>query len=382
MSKNISLLGSTGSIGRQSLQVIDSLGYTVSALTANSSVQLVEQQARRYHPKLAVLYDEKAAYDLKTRLADTSVKVLGGMDGLLEAACISEADTVITAVSGMIGLKPTLAAIHEKKRIALANKETLVCAGQLVMAEARACGAEILPVDSEHSAIYQSLSAGKPQEVKRLIITASGGPFFGMSFDQLENVTVAQALKHPNWSMGRKITIDSATMMNKGLEVIEAMRLYDMPLEKVDIAVHRQSVVHSLVEYNDGSVIAQLGSTDMRLPIQYALTYPHRIPCIAPTLDLFSCGPLTFEKPDYDAFLCLRAAREAAMAGGNSCAVMNGANEEAVAAFLAGKIGFNDIGRAVQGAMEHIELIKEPSLDDILYSDSLARDYVKNFIKR
>lgn len=382
MSNRISILGSTGSIGRQSLQVIESLGLSVTALTADSSVGLLEEQVRKFKPKLAVLYNEEAAYDLKIKLADTSVRVLSGMDGLLEAATIHEADTVITAVSGMIGLRPTLAAIREKKRIALANKETLVCAGQLVMAEAAKNGAEILPVDSEHSAIYQSLASGKRSEVKRLIVTASGGPFFGMTFDQLEGVTVAQALKHPNWSMGRKITIDSATMMNKGLEVIEAMRLYDMPIEKVDIAVHRQSVIHSLVEYNDGSVIAQLGSTDMRLPIQYALTYPDRVPCIAPPLDLFSCGPLTFERPDYDAFLCLKAARDAAIAGGNACAVMNGANEEAVAAFLAEKIGFNDIGRAVRAAMECVPFIKEPSLDDILSSDSLARASVTDFIER
>lgn len=374
------MLGSTGSIGRQSLEVMESLGYECAALTANTGVDLLETQARKFKPKLAVLFDEKAAYDLKVKLADTSVKVLSGMDGLIEAASAEEADTVITAVSGMIGLRPTLAAIDGKKRIALANKETLVCAGELVMDRAEQQGTEIIPVDSEHSALFQSLHSGKSSEVEKLIITASGGPFFGKTHAELENVTVGMALKHPNWSMGRKITIDSATMMNKGLEVIEAMRLYRMPLDKIEIAVHRQSIVHSLVEFVDGSVIAQLGTADMRLPIQYALTYPDRTVGPGSKLDLFSCGELTFRKPDYETFTCLSAAMEAARRGGTACVAMNGADEVAVAAFLEGKIGFNDIGRLVWKAMEHDSFIEDPRLEDILEADREARRFVADNI--
>ncbi len=380
MNRKISLLGSTGSIGRQSLEVMESLGYECAAITANTGVGLIETQARKLKPKLAVLFDEKAAYDLKVKLADTSVKVLSGMDGLIEASSMEEADTVITAVSGMIGLKPTLAAIDAKKRIALANKETLVCAGELVMDRAQQCGAEIIPVDSEHSALFQSLHSGKNTEVEKLIITASGGPFYGWSYEELESVTVDMALKHPNWSMGQKITIDSATMMNKGLEVIEAMRLYRMPLEKIEIAVHRQSIVHSLVEFVDGSVIAQLGTADMRLPIQYALTYPDRVTGPASKLDLFSCGDLTFQKPDPESFTCLSAALEAARRGGTACAAMNGADEVAVAAFLSGKIGFNDIGRLVWKAMDHDCFVAEPCLEDILEADREARSFVADNI--
>ena len=380
MNRKISLLGSTGSIGRQSLEVMESLGYECAAITANTGVGLIETQARKFKPKLAVLFDEKAAYDLKVKLADTSVKVLSGMDGLIEASSMEEADTVITAVSGMIGLKPTLAAIDAKKRIALANKETLVCAGELVMDRAQQRGAEIIPVDSEHSALFQSLHSGKNTEVEKLIITASGGPFYGWSYEELESVTVDMALKHPNWSMGQKITIDSATMMNKGLEVIEAMRLYRMPLEKIEIAVHRQSIVHSLVEFVDGSVIAQLGTADMRLPIQYALTYPDRVTGPASKLDLFSCGDLTFQKPDPETFTCLSAALEAARRGGTACAAMNGADEVAVAAFLSGKIGFNDIGRLVWKAMDHDCFVAEPCLEDILEADREARSFVADNI--
>ena len=380
MNRKISLLGSTGSIGRQSLEVMEFLGYECAAITANTGVGLIEAQARKFKPKLAVLFDEKAAYDLKVKLADTSVKVLSGMDGLIEASSMEEADTVITAVSGMIGLKPTLAAIDAKKRIALANKETLVCAGELVMDRAQQRGAEIIPVDSEHSALFQSLHSGKNTEVEKLIITASGGPFYGWSYEELESVTVDMALKHPNWSMGQKITIDSATMMNKGLEVIEAMRLYRMPLEKIEIAVHRQSIVHSLVEFVDGSVIAQLGTADMRLPIQYALTYPDRVTGPASKLDLFSCGDLTFRKPDPETFTCLSAALEAARRGGTACAAMNGADEVAVAAFLSGKIGFNDIGRLVWKAMDHDCFVAEPCLEDILEADREARSFVADNI--
>lgn len=374
------MLGSTGSIGRQTLEVAEALGFEVTALTANTGVELLESQARKFKPKLAVLFDEKSAYDLKVKLADTPVKVLWGMDGLIEAASMDEADTVVTAVSGMIGLRPTLAAIDAGKRIALANKETLVCAGELVMDRADETGAEIIPVDSEHSAIFQSLQAGRSGEVEKLIITASGGPFFGMDHAQLDNVTLEMALKHPNWSMGQKITIDSATMMNKGLEVIEAMRLYRMPLDKIEVAVHRQSIVHSLVEFCDGSVVAQLGTPDMRLPIQYALTYPHRVPGPGSKLDLFSCGPLTFQKPDYEAFTCLAAAMEAAKRGGTACVAMNGADEVAAAAFLGGKIGFNDIGDLVWAAMENDSFVKEPTLEDILEADREARRFVADKI--
>lgn len=291
MSKRISLLGSTGSIGRQTLDVIDACGMEVAAITANSSVDRLEEQARRYHPELAVLMDEKAADDLKVRLADTPVKVLSGMDGLLEAAALPSADTVLTAVVGMVGLRPTLAAIREGKRIALANKETLVCAGDLVMEEAHDFGAEILPVDSEHSALFQSLEGNRDRgQVKRLILTCSGGPFFGKTTEELQRVTREDALHNPNWSMGAKITVDSASLMNKGLEVIEAMHLYHMPAEKVSIVVHRESIIHSLVEYCDNAMIAQLGSADMRLPIQYALTWPRRVPGPAKELDCGTVG--------------------------------------------------------------------------------------------
>ncbi len=379
--RNISLLGSTGSIGRQSLEVMESLGFRCCALTANSNVDLLEDQCRRFKPELAVMFSQKAAYDLKIRLADTPVRVLSGIDGLVEAACIPRADTVITAVSGMIGLKPTLAAIEQHKRIALANKETLVCAGQLVMEKAGENNVQILPVDSEHSALFQSLHSGTGTEVEKLIITASGGPFFGWNSRELENVTVDMALKHPNWSMGRKITVDSATMMNKGLEVIEAMCLFDVPLDKIEIAVHRQSIVHSLVEFVDGSVIAQMGSADMRLPIQYALTYPRRTVGPAKKLDLFSCGELTFQRPDPETFTCLAAALDAARCGGTACAAMNGADEIAVAAFLDGRIGFNDIGRLVTRAMENDAYIQSPSLDQILEADREARAFVADNIK-
>ena len=291
MTKTISLLGSTGSIGRQTLQVARELGLSVAALTANRQVDLLEQQAREFHPALAVLYDRDAAQELRLRLSDTDIRVEAGPEGLLLAAQLPQADTVVTAVMGSVGLEPTLAAIRQKKRIALANKETLVCAGELVMAQAERCGADIVPVDSEHSAIFQSLQGCRDRnEVRRLLLTCSGGPFFGRTYQQLESVTPADALKHPNWSMGAKITIDSATLMNKGLEVIEAMRLYRLPVEQVDVVIHRQSIVHSLVEYRDGAMIAQLGTPDMKLPIRYAFTWPYRAPSPDRPLDLLTCG--------------------------------------------------------------------------------------------
>ena len=373
MSKRIAVLGSTGSIGRQSLDVIDACGMSVAALTANSSVERMEEQARQFKPELVALVDEKGADDLRVRLADTNVKVAGGMSGLLEAAAIPSADTVITSVVGMVGLRPTLAAIREGKRIALANKETLVCAGELVLEEARDYGAQILPVDSEHSALFQSLEGNDPKEVKRLILTCSGGPFYGKKAEELEHVTREDALRHPNWSMGAKITVDSATLMNKGLEFIEAMHLYHMPPEKISVLIHRESIIHSLVEYCDNAMIAQLGSPDMRLPIQYALTWPRRIPGPAAPLDLWGCGGLTFGTPDTETFRCLALAYEAARAGGTAGAILNGANEAAVAQFLAGKIGFLDIARRVERAMERVAVVQEPGLEDILNADQEAR---------
>lgn len=375
MSKRISILGSTGSIGRQSLDVIAACGMSVAALTANSSVERMEEQARRFKPELAVLVDEGAAADLRVRLADTSVRVLSGMEGLMEAAAIPSADTVITAVVGMVGLRPTLAAIREGKRIALANKETLVCAGQLVLEEARDYGAQILPVDSEHSALFQSLEGNRDRgEVKRLILTCSGGPFYGKTREQLQGMTREDALRHPNWSMGAKITVDSATLMNKGLEFMEAMHLYHMPPEKIAIVVHRESIIHSLVEYCDNAMIAQLGSPDMRLPIQYALTWPKRVPGPATPLDLWNCGPLTFGAPDLDTFRCLALALEAAKTGGTAGAILNGANEAAVAQFLAGEIGFLDIADKVARAMEKVPVVQNPGLNDILEADAAARE--------
>ena len=377
MSKRISILGSTGSIGRQSLEVIAACGMTVGALTANRNVERMEEQVRQFQPELAVMMDEGAAADLKVRLADTPVRVASGMEGLLEAAELPSADTVITAVVGMIGLRPTMAAIREGKRIALANKETLVCAGALVREEARDWGAEILPVDSEHSALFQSLQGCKDRrEVKRLILTCSGGPFFGKSREELKCMTRKDALQHPNWSMGAKITIDSATLMNKGLEFIEAMHLYQMPPEKISIVIHRESIIHSLVEYCDNAVIAQLGTPDMRLPIQYALTWPRRVEGPATPLDLCSCGPLTFARPDLDTFRCLALALKAARAGGTAGAILNGANEAAVSLFLEDKIGFLDIADRVERAMEQVNVIQDPSMTQILEADQAAREAV------
>lgn len=371
--RTLSILGSTGSIGRQALEVAEALGLPVAALTVNRSVDLAEAQARKFKPRLVAAADESAAAELRVRLADTSVRVTGGREGLLEAASLPEADTVITAVVGIAGLEPTLAAIREGKRIALANKETLVCAGELVMAQAKRWGAEIVPVDSEHSAIFQCLQGARRGEVRRLIITASGGPFYGKDRKALSLVTREQALRHPNWSMGTKITVDSATLMNKGLEFIEAMRLYELPPEKISIAVHRESIVHSLVEYCDGAILAQLGSADMRLPIQYALTWPERSPGPAKSLDLFSCPPLTFGKPDLDTFGCLRLALDCAQKGGTSTAILNGANEAAVGLFLKEKIAFLRIEELVARALSVVPAIQDPDLDDILAADADAR---------
>ncbi len=375
----VSILGSTGSIGRQSLDIISRLPEVgVAALTAGTSVERMADQCREFAPDLAVMATQEAAEALKALIKDLPTRVSWGEEGLIEAASMENADCVITAVVGMVGLKPTLAAIRAGKRIGLANKETLVCAGELVMAEAEKYGAEIIPVDSEHSAIFQCLmGCNDRKEVKRLILTCSGGPFFGMSREQLKTVTKADALKHPNWKMGAKITIDCATLMNKGLEVIEAMRLYRMPLNKVDVVIHRQSIVHSMVEFTDGVVMAQMGAPDMRLPIQLALTYPERIPCPVDGLDLLTCGALTFSAPDLQSFPCLSLAFRCAEKGGTACPAMNGANEEAVAMFLRDEIGFYDIYRLVSQAVEAVPFIQEPTLEEILESDRLAREAVR-----
>lgn len=379
MVKCVSILGSTGSIGRQSLDVIENLKeIQVAALTAGTNVQLMAQQCRQFHPQLAVMATREAAQELQAALTGEKTQVAWGEDGLIAAATIPGADCVITAVVGMVGLKPTLAAIRAGKRIGLANKETLVCAGELVMAEAEECGAEIVPVDSEHSAIFQCLmGCSDRREVKKILLTCSGGPFFDMDAADLKYVTKADALRHPNWKMGPKITVDCATLMNKGLEVIEAMRLYRVPLEQVEVLVHRQSIVHSLVEFTDGAVMAQLGAPDMRLPIQLALTYPRRMESPAPKLDLTQCAALTFCHPDLEKFPCLALAMACAKRGGTACPAMNGANEEAVALFLADKIGFYDIYRLVAQAVEQVPFIQNPTLEEILEADHLARQAVR-----
>ncbi|MBQ7801665.1 MAG: 1-deoxy-D-xylulose-5-phosphate reductoisomerase [Oscillospiraceae bacterium] len=379
MMKCISILGSTGSIGRQSLDIISRLpDVKVAALTAGTGVERMAEQCRRFRPDLAVMATEEAAQALKGMISDLPTRVSYGEAGLIEAATMEEADCVITAVVGMVGLKPTLAAIRAGKRIGLANKETLVCAGELVMAEAKKYGAEIVPVDSEHSAIFQCLMGSRNRrEIKKIILTCSGGPFFGMEKERLKHVTKEDVLRHPTWKMGPKITVDCATLMNKGLEVIEAMRLYDLPLEQVDVVIHRQSIVHSLVEFVDGAVMAQLGSPDMRLPIQLALTYPERTVCPVEPLDLTACGALSFYKPDLETFPCLALARACAAKGGTACPAMNGANEEAVAMYLKNEIGFYDIYRLVRDAVEEVPFIQNPTLEEILEADRLARACVK-----
>ena len=377
MMQNVSILGSTGSIGRQSLDVIEKLGnINVVALTAGTSVELMAEQCRKFRPELAVMASKEAADRLAEAIADLPIRVSWGEAGLIEAAELPSADCVITAVVGMVGLKPTLAAIRAHKRIGLANKETLVCAGELVMREAKREGVEIIPVDSEHSAIFQCLMGNVSHgQIRKIILTCSGGPFFGKTREELKNVTRADALKHPNWKMGAKITIDCSTLMNKGLEVIEAMRLYDVPLEQIQVLIHRQSIVHSMVEYVDGAVMAQLGAPDMRLPIQLALTYPERCECPVENLDL-TAQPLVFSHPDLQSFPCLQLAMDAAKLGGTACPVMNGANEAAVALYLVDKIGFYDIYELVKGAMEAIPFIADPTLEQILECDAAARRYV------
>ena len=380
MKKHLSILGATGSIGTQTIDILSSIDAEVVALTTNRNIKLLEQQARALHPKLCVAFDETAARDLKIALADTDITVMSGMDGLVAAATHPDCDTVVTAVVGMVGLLPTLAAIDAGKDIALANKETLVCAGGLVMEAARKKGVHILPVDSEHSAIFQCVQACQGNPLDKITLTASGGPFFGKTAEELRTVTREQALKHPNWSMGAKITTDSATMMNKGLELIEAMWLYDLPQEKIEIVVHRESIIHSLIEFADGAVLAQLGVPDMRLPIQYALTYPARVPCKVPRLSLAEVGKMTFYPPDDKAFPAMNLARQAASRKGNAGAVLNGANEAAVGLFLSDKLPFWRIPELVAQTMERIPFVNDPTLDDILTSDREAREAVLSLV--
>lgn len=380
MTKSLSILGSTGSIGTQSLDVARLRGYTVEALTAYSDVAHMEAQIREFHPKTVAMVEEKAAADLKVRVADTNTKVLSGKDGVCACARADGADTVLNSVVGMAGLEPTLAAIDAKKKLALANKETLVAGGQLVMEAAKKNGVSILPVDSEHSAIFQALQ-GRPANaaLKKIILTASGGPFFGKTKKELEKVTVADALKHPNWEMGAKITVDSATMMNKGLELIEAVWLFSVRPQDVQIVVHRESIVHSAVEYTDNSVIAQLGLPDMRIPIQYALTYPERFESPVGELSLSEIGKLTFFEPDYDTFQCINLCRTAINKGGLFPAAVNSANEQANAMFRRGEIGFLDIAARVAKVLETAPQKERYTLEDVLETDRWARETVASF---
>ena len=374
--KKIAILGSTGSIGTQTVDILPSIDAEVVALTTNRRINLLEEQARALHPKMVCAMDENAAKALKIKLADTDITVLTGMDGLIACAAESGADIVVTAVVGMVGLLPTMAAIKAGKDIALANKETLVCAGGLVMSAAKQYGVRILPVDSEHSAIFQCVQAANGNPIDKILLTASGGPFFGKKIEEMRGMTREQALAHPNWSMGAKITIDSATMMNKGLELIEAMWLYDLPPEDIEIVVHRESIVHSAVEFADGAVIAQLGLPDMRLPIQLALTWPQRVPCKVPRMSLAEVAKLTFYAPDYEAFPALNLAKHAASLQGDRGAVLNGANEAAVGLFLNDKIGFTDIAERVAYALDTIPYKKDITLDDVLAADKAAREIV------
>ena len=376
MVKAISILGCTGSIGRQTIAVAEHINMPVAALTANRKIDLLEEQARRLHPKFVAVYDEQAAKQFKIAVADTDIRVGSGMAGLIEAATMEESDCVVTAVSGAVGLRPTLAAIDQRKRIALANKETLVCAGDIVMARAEEKGAEIVPVDSEHSAIFQCLMGRKKGELRKILLTGSGGPFRGKARRELEDVTPEQAVKHPNWSMGAKISVDSATMMNKGLEFIEAMHLFAVTPDDIQVVIHPQSVIHSMVELVDGTVIAQLGVPDMGLPIQLALTYPERQKSMFQRLDFTKLKDLTFEAPDFEKTPCLKLAMDAARTGGTAPCVMSAANEVAVGMFLRHELGYNRIYDAAAGAIEAVGVVQNPDLDTILEADAAARAYV------
>ena len=382
MIKNISVLGSTGSIGTQTLEIAKEQGFKVSALSAHKNIKLLEEQVRRFKPLVVCVYDESAANIFKKNVNDLNIKVVTGTSGLCEAACVKDADTVLNSVVGMIGLEPTIEAIKCKKDIALANKETLVVGGALVMPLAKENNVKILPVDSEHSAIFQCLQGcNDKNEIKKLILTASGGPFFGKTKEALKEVTKEQALNHPNWSMGSKITIDSATMMNKGLEIIEACWLFDIPVENIEVLIHRESIVHSLVEFIDNSVIAQLGVASMKIPIQYALTYPRRIKSNVPRLDLAKMANLSFYKPDFETFECLGVCIDAIKKGGTYPCVANGANEEAVKFFLDGQISFLEIGKLVKESVIAHKGEKIKNLNDVLKADKFARDFVINKVK-
>lgn len=377
MMKSLSILGCTGSIGRQSIAAAEHLGIPVKALTANRKIDMVEQQARKLKPEFIGIYDEDAAKLLRIALADTDIRVGSGMESLIEAATLESIDCVVTAVSGSVGLKPTLAAIDAKKRIALANKETLVCAGEIVMPRAAEKGAEIVPVDSEHSAIFQCLMGRQKDELKKILLTGSGGPFRGKSRAELENVTPEQAVKHPNWSMGAKISVDSATMMNKGLEFIEAMHLFGVTPDDIEVVVHPQSVIHSMVELVDGTVIAQLGVPDMGLPIQLAMTYPERVDSPFARLNFADMKDLTFEAPDFEKTPCLKLAMDCARIGGTAPCIMSAANEVAVAMFLNHKLGYNQIYDCALSATESIKIDKAPDLETILAADEAARVFVR-----
>ena len=382
MVKSISVLGCTGSIGRQTIAVAEHIGMPVAALTANRKIDLLEEHARRLHPKFVAVYDEQAAKQFKIAVADTDIQVGSGIEGLIRAATMEETDCVVTAVSGAVGLKPTLAAIDGKKRIALANKETLVCAGDIVMARAAEKGAEIVPVDSEHSAIFQCLMGREKGELRKILLTGSGGPFRGKARAELEDVTPEQAVKHPNWSMGAKISVDSATMMNKGLEFVEAMHLFGVTPDDIQVVIHPQSVIHSMVELVDGTVIAQLGVPDMGLPIQLALTYPQRCPSMFSRLDFTTLQSLSFEAPDYEKTPCLKLAMDCARLGGTAPCVMSAANEVAVGLFLRHQLGYNRIYDAAASAVEKVGVVQNPDLETILAADAAARAYVlENFSK-
>lgn len=376
--KRITILGSTGSIGTQALQVVRRLGYRVEAISANTSIDLAEQQARAFSPRYAVMMDPQAAADLKIRLADTNTQVLCGMEGLCRIAALPENDLVLNSVVGMIGLRPTLAAIEAGNELALANKETLVAGGQLVMEAARRKKVRILPVDSEHSAIFQCLQGNpKKDALHKIILTASGGPFFGKKREELEQVTVKQALRHPNWVMGAKLTIDSSTLMNKGLEVIEASWLFQKSVDAIEVVIHRESVIHSMVEYADGSCIAQLGVPDMQIPIQYAMTYPNRVPSGVKPLSLANYGQLTFYRPDLETFSCLRVCMDALRMGGLYPCAANAANEEAVALFREEKIRFLQIGELVEKAAFAQRMPLEYTLEDVFWAEREARRFVR-----
>ena len=381
MVKNISIIGSTGSIGTQTLDVARKLGLGITALSAYGRIDLLEAQIREFKPKLAAVFDEAKAAELRIKTADTGTKILSGMDGLLEIAR-DDSELMVNAVVGMVGLAPTLEAIKAKKNIAFANKETLVAGGELVMNAVHENGVKLLPVDSEHSAIFQCLQAAPPTKaLKKIILTASGGPFFGKTADELKGVTVEQALKHPNWSMGAKITIDSATMMNKGLEIIEAAWLFDTDPDDIEVVVHRESIIHSMIEFTDNSVLAQLGLPDMRIPIQYAITYPERFESPVGEIDWKKLSSMTFFTPDEVTFKCLSACKRAMKKGGLYPAVANGANEAANLMFREGKISFLDIGEIVSAAVDTLNVGRTKTLDDVLEADKMARGFAHNFKK-